>query len=127
MQVHAQYEQLRERKAAPAALVIGGMSEQRQIQAVRKGARVVVATPVGWKIISAASWSNCEGEMLVLDESDRMLDMGFLPAIRRIAAALPRAPDAVLLGYVGASVAALVNEYMQTGAGGAGFHLQAGR
>ncbi len=45
MQVHEQYEKLRERKSAPAALVIGGMSEQRQIQAVRKGASVVVATP----------------------------------------------------------------------------------
>src|SRR6202051_4706379 len=42
MQVHEQYEKLRERKASPAALVIGGMSEQRQIQAVRKGASVVV-------------------------------------------------------------------------------------
>ena len=45
MQVHEQYEKLRDRKAAPAALVIGGMSEQRQIQAVRKCAAVVVATP----------------------------------------------------------------------------------
>src|SRR5271154_5097439 len=43
MQVHEQYEKLRERKSIPAALVIGGMSEQRQIQAIRKGADVVVA------------------------------------------------------------------------------------
>ena len=40
-----QYEKLRPRNAAPAALVIGGMSEQRQIQAVHNVARVVVATP----------------------------------------------------------------------------------
>ena len=45
IQVHEQYEKLRERKSVPAALVIGGMSEQRQIQAIRKGADVVVATP----------------------------------------------------------------------------------
>ena len=45
MQVHAEYEKLRERKAARAALVIGGMGEQAQIQSVRKGASVMVATP----------------------------------------------------------------------------------
>jgi ATP-dependent RNA helicase RhlE len=44
MQVHEQYEKLRGRKAAPAARVIGGMSEQRRIQAIRKGASIVLAT-----------------------------------------------------------------------------------
>jgi ATP-dependent RNA helicase RhlE len=91
MQVHEQYEKLCERKSAPAALVMGGTSEQRQIQAVRKGASVVVATPgrledyLRRKLVDLRHVTT-----LVLDESDRMLDMGFLPAIRRIAAVLPK-------------------------------------
>ena len=103
MQVHEQYEKLRERKSVPAALVIGGMSEQRQIQAIRKGADVVVATPGRLEDYLRRKLVNLQHvKILVLDESDRMLDMGFLPAIRRIAAALAApAPDAVLLGHFG--------------------------
>src|SRR5271169_4625644 len=45
MQVHEQYEKLRARNLPAAALVIGGLSEKAQIQALRAGTRVVVATP----------------------------------------------------------------------------------
>jgi ATP-dependent RNA helicase RhlE len=44
-QVHEVYESLRGRKEPAAALVMGGTSEQRQIQAIRRGANIVVATP----------------------------------------------------------------------------------
>jgi superfamily II DNA/RNA helicase len=44
-QVHEVYESLRGRKEPTAALVMGGTSEQRQIQAIRRGANIVVATP----------------------------------------------------------------------------------
>jgi ATP-dependent RNA helicase RhlE len=114
MQVHEQYEKLRGRKAASAALVIGGMSEQRQIQAIRKGATIVVATPgrledyLGRKLVDLRNVRS-----LVLDEADRMLDMGFLPAIRRIAAALPRERQTLCFSAtLEASVANLVNDYM---------------
>jgi ATP-dependent RNA helicase RhlE len=114
MQVHDQYEQLRERKTPPAALVIGGMSEQRQIQAVRKGASVVVATPGRLEDYLRRKLVNLRYvKTLVLDESDRMLDMGFLPAIRRIVAALPRERQTLCFSAtLEASVANLVNEYM---------------
>jgi len=114
MQVHEQYEQLRARNAPAAALIIGGMSEQRQIQAVRKGARVVVATPgrledyLRRKLVDLR-----QVQTLVLDEADRMLDMGFLPAIRRIVAALPRERQTLCFSAtLEASVANLVNDYM---------------
>jgi ATP-dependent RNA helicase RhlE len=114
MQVHEQYEKLRERKSVPAALIIGGMSEQRQIQAVRKGADVVVATPGRLEDYLRRKLVNLTHvQILVLDESDRMLDMGFLPAIRRIAAALPRQRQTLCFSAtLEASVAHLVNDYM---------------
>jgi len=114
MQVHEQYEQLRTRKAPPAALIIGGMSEVRQIEAVRQGARVVVATPgrledyLRRKLVDLR-----QVQTLVLDEADRMLDMGFLPAIRRIVAELPRQRQTLCYSAtLEASVANLVNDYM---------------
>ncbi len=116
MQVHEQYEKLRERKSPPAALVIGGMSEQRQIQAVRKGASVVVATPgrledyLRRKLVDLRQVT-----VLVLDESDRMMDMGFLPAIRRIVGELPRDRQTLCFSAtLEASVANLVNDYMKS-------------
>jgi len=114
MQVHEEYEKLRARKAAPAALIIGGVSEQRQIDAVRKGARVVVATPGRLEDYLRRNLVVLrEVKMLVLDESDRMLDMGFLPAIRRIVAALPRERQTLCFSAtLEASVANLVNDYM---------------
>jgi ATP-dependent RNA helicase RhlE len=114
MQVHEVYESLRGRKEPAAALVIGGTSEQRQIQAIRKGASVVVATPgrledyLRRKLIDLR-----HVQTLILDESDRMLDMGFLPAIRRIVAALPRERQTMCFSAtLESSVANLVNEYM---------------
>ncbi len=114
MQVHEQYEKLRSRKAAPAALVIGGMSENRQIQAIRKGANIVVATPGRLEDYLRRKLVDLRNvRTLVLDEADRMLDMGFLPTIRRIVAALPRERQTLCFSAtMEASVASLVNEYM---------------
>ncbi len=91
MQVHGVFEQLKGKKNKPAALVIGGTSERNQLQSIRAGARVVVATPgrlEDYMQRKLVDLSNVE--MLVLDEADRMMDMGFLPSIRRILRALPR-------------------------------------
>jgi ATP-dependent RNA helicase RhlE len=82
---------LKEKKAAPAALVVGGLPEGRQLDAIRKGAQLVVATPgrledyLDRRLVSLSGVAT-----LVLDEADRMLDMGFLPAIKRIASVLPK-------------------------------------
>jgi ATP-dependent RNA helicase RhlE len=72
------------------ALVVGGMAEGPQLQAIRNGARIIVATPGRLEDYMERKLVNLSGvKMLVLDEVDRMLDMGFKPSIRRIVAALP--------------------------------------
>lgn len=91
MQVVDQYNALRGRQLSPAALVVGGLSETQQLNAIRQGACVIVATPGRLEdLLDRKLIHFRELQMLVLDEADRMLDMGFLPAIRRIAAVLPK-------------------------------------
>lgn len=73
-----------------AALVCGGLAEGPQLAALRQGARLIIATPGRLEDYLSRRLVNLTGvKMLVLDEVDRMLDMGFKPAIRRIAAGLP--------------------------------------
>ena len=74
-----------------AALVCGGLAEGPQLNAIRRGARLIVATPGRLEDYLSRKLVNLSGvEILVLDEVDRMLDMGFKPAIKRIAAVLPQ-------------------------------------
>ncbi len=91
MQVVDQYNALRGKQLLPAALVVGGLSEGGQLQAIRKGARLVVATPGRLEDYLDRRLFHFDAlRMLILDEADRMLDMGFLPAIRRIVSILPK-------------------------------------
>jgi ATP-dependent RNA helicase RhlE len=91
MQVREQYEQLRSKRLPNAALIVGGLSEKVQIQALRKGAGLIVATPGRLQdLISRRLIDLGQIKILVLDEADRMLDMGFLPAIQRIITILPK-------------------------------------
>ncbi len=72
------------------ATIFGGVSERPQIEALRSGVDLVVATPGRLIDLMGQRHVNFSGiEFLVLDEADRMLDMGFLPAIRQIVKALP--------------------------------------
>jgi len=91
MQVVDQYNALRGKQLLPAALVVGGLSEGGQLQAIRRGARLVVATPGRLEDYLDRRLFHFDAlRVLILDEADRMLDMGFLPAIRRIVSILPK-------------------------------------
>ena len=71
--------------------VYGGVSERPQLEALRSGVDLVVATPGRLIDLMGQRAANFSGvEFLVLDEADRMLDMGFLPPIRQIVRALPQ-------------------------------------
>ena len=72
------------------ATVFGGVGEMPQITALRSGVDIVVATPGRLLDLMGRRFGDFSGvQFLVLDEADRMLDMGFLPDIRRIVKALP--------------------------------------
>jgi ATP-dependent RNA helicase RhlE len=79
------------------ATIFGGVGESPQIEAVRRGVDVIVATPGRLlDLMSAGHVSLREVEIAVLDEADRMLDMGFLPQIRRVVKALPKQRQTLL-------------------------------
>jgi ATP-dependent RNA helicase RhlE len=116
MQVIEQYNALRTRHHAAAALVVGGLSEGPQLTAIRRGARLIVATPgrledfLDRRLVQFGALHT-----LVLDEADRMLDMGFLPAIRRIASILPKDRQTLCFSAtLEGSVAHLVHDYMRS-------------
>jgi len=115
LQIHTQYEKLRGKTLTPAALVIGGVSEKSQIQALRSGTRMIVATPGRLEDLLSRKLADLRHiRILVLDEADSMLDMGFLPAIRRIAAILPvKRQTLCFSATLEASVAGLVHQYMR--------------
>ena len=71
--------------------VFGGVSIHNQIRAIRHGCDILIATP-GRLLdhVSQRTVDLSQVEILVLDEADRMLDMGFIPDIRRILALLPK-------------------------------------
>ena len=94
-----------------AALVCGGMAEGPQLEAIRRGPRLIVATPGRLEDYLSRHLVNLGSvRMLVLDEVDRMLDMGFKPAIRRIASSLPK--DRQTLCY-SATLSAEIREVAQ--------------
>ena len=113
MQVHEQYEQLRDKNMPKAALVIGGVAEKAQISSLRSGCEFVIATPGRLQDFITRKFADLRHvKILVLDEADRMLDMGFLPAIRRILQILPQRRQTLCYSAtMEQSVAALVNDY----------------
>ncbi len=87
---------------ASAAIIYGGVSINPQISSLKRGVDIVVATPgrlldhVGQRTVDLS-----QVEVLVLDEADRMLDMGFLPDMKRVFALLPKIQaNAAFLGNV---------------------------
>lgn len=90
LQTEESYRQLAPKKDFACVSLIGGASLRQQVEALRRGVSVVVATP-GRLLdhLHRGSVNLAQVEVLVLDEADRMLDIGFWPAIREIVAGLP--------------------------------------
>jgi ATP-dependent RNA helicase RhlE len=91
VQVHSVLETMGRPLGLRAAAVYGGVGMEPQTRALRKGVDIVVACP--GRLLDHMNRRNArlDGlQMLVLDEADHMLDMGFLPDIKRILSALPK-------------------------------------
>ena len=77
--------------------VVGGLSYNPQIEKLRRGTDVLIATPGRLiDLMDQKAVNLSEVSLLVLDEADRMLDMGFLPAVRKIVAACPKQRQTLL-------------------------------
>jgi ATP-dependent RNA helicase RhlE len=92
IQINEVFAKMAQGTGIRTAVVVGGMGENPQLQAIRKGAQVVIATPGRMHDYLSRQLINLsQVKMLVLDEADRMLDMGFLPTIKKIMASMPAA------------------------------------
>ena len=79
------------------ATIFGGVGESAQIRALREGTDIIIATPGRLLDLMGRNYANFSGlQFLVLDEADRMLDMGFLPDMRRVVRALPKQRQTLL-------------------------------
>ena len=96
-QIHEAALDLGKNTGIRSTTIYGGCAMSRQLQALRQGTDIVVACPgrlldhMGQRTVDLS----CV-EMLVLDEADQMFDMGFLPGIKKILAALPRKRQSML-------------------------------
>ncbi len=90
-QIHDSFHTYGQYTGVRQTVVYGGVNQNPQARALKAGVDVLIATPgrlldlMGQRLLSLAGV-----EILVLDEADRMLDMGFLPDVRRILAQVPR-------------------------------------
>ncbi|MBM3812253.1 MAG: DEAD/DEAH box helicase [Acidimicrobiia bacterium] len=113
LQIQEAFAKLAPGTGIHAAVAVGGLNEQRQLQAIRKGARVLIATPGRLcDFLQRKLFHLSSTRILVLDEADRMLDMGFLPALNAIVAALPPARQTMLFSAtIAPSVKNIIHSY----------------
>jgi ATP-dependent RNA helicase RhlE len=114
-QTHTAIGELGRQTGLRSVTIYGGVGAQPQIKRLRAGVEVAVACPGRLLDLMGQQAVNLKGiEVLVLDEADRMFDMGFLPDIRRILAALP-APRQTLLfsATMPPEIRSLANEFLR--------------
>jgi ATP-dependent RNA helicase RhlE len=96
-QIHESLRDYGKHLRVSSAAIFGGVSMGPQMQALRRGVDVIIATPGRLVDHMQQRTIDLSGvEVLVLDEADRMLDMGFLPSLKRIISALPRQRQTLL-------------------------------
>jgi ATP-dependent RNA helicase RhlE len=97
------------------ATVFGGVGEHYQIRALRSGANVIIACPGRLLDLTSRRNGDFSGlQFLVLDEADRMLDMGFMPAIRDVVRLLPKKRQTLLFSAtLSREIESLTHEFQQ--------------
>ena len=109
VKLYAKYTNLR------SAVVFGGMDMKPQTAELKRGVEVLVATP--GRLLDHIEAKNCvlnQVEYVVLDEADRMLDIGFLPDLQRILSYLPKSRTTLLFSATfSPEIKRLANSYLQ--------------
>jgi ATP-dependent RNA helicase RhlE len=115
MQIHETFAKLQGSTGLQAVVVCGGMNETRQLRAIRGGASIVVATPGRLVDFLDRKLVKLSGiKTLVMDEADRMLDMGFLPSIKTILKDMPESRQTLFFSAtIENSVKTLINTYLK--------------
>ena len=111
LQVTEQAEQLSRNLPLRVTTIYGGVSSGPQEQALKRGVDVVIATP--GRLLDHTGRRNIvftSIEVFVLDEADRMMDIGFLPDIRRVVRLLPRDRQTMLFSATLQPIIALADE-----------------
>ena len=97
LQIQKNYGDFNRIKTNRSVIAIGGANIRTQLAELRRGAALLIATPGRLlDLMDRGAVNLSTVEFLVLDEADRMLDMGFLPAIRRVLSALPTTRQTLL-------------------------------
>ena len=113
-QVHESFLKYGQHLGVASVTVYGGVSQVPQVRALRRGVDVVVATP--GRLVDLIGQGHArlnEVEVLVLDEADHMLDLGFVPDVRRILARLPTKRQTLLFSAtMPPPIAALAREIL---------------
>jgi ATP-dependent RNA helicase RhlE len=97
LQVHESLIGFSHKTGLRSVAILGGVGMQPQVDALKRGVHIVVATP--GRLIDHMEQRNVDLsaiQILTLDEADRMMDMGFLPPLRRILGALPKTRQTLL-------------------------------
>ncbi|WP_283673557.1 DEAD/DEAH box helicase [Butyricicoccus sp. Marseille-Q5471] len=98
-----------------AAVIFGGVSQVPQVEAIERGADILIATPGRlWDLMGQGHVRLDKVEFFVLDEADRMLDMGFFPDVKRIIKFLPQQRQTLLFSAtIPNEIASLANSLLE--------------
>jgi len=115
IQIHETFTTLAKGTGIGATVVVGGLNEGAQLRDIHRGARVLIATPgrlfdfLSRKLVKLSSVN-----VLILDEADRMFDMGFLPVIEKILAVVPSSRQTLFFSAtIEKSVAPLIDKHLK--------------
>jgi ATP-dependent RNA helicase RhlE len=112
MQIHETFVKMAAGTGIRASIAVGGLNERTQLQSIRNGSQVLIATPGRLSDFMGRNLVDLRNvRMLVLDEADRMLDMGFLPTVKKIIAATPSNRQTLLFS---ATIQSSVKHLVQT-------------
>lgn len=112
-QIDEQFREFSQGLGLYSALVVGGVPVDRQIRDLKRRPNFIIGTPGRLKDLMNRRYVNLENvNTLVLDEADRMLDMGFLPDIRAIVTAMPSDRQTLLFSAtITPEISAIVNNF----------------